>query len=192
MLLQQGYPFRLRERPVHARYFTRVAGCCRFVWNAALAYQRDELAASRARPRYAAVCAKLLEWKRTHSFLSEAPSQALQQSLRDLEAAWQRHFENPGHFRAPRFKNRQSRASFRLPQGCRLDVLNARLVLPRVGAVRLRLSRVPEGMLKNVTVWRECGRWHATLQTKRESAPLALGPGQAVGLGLGGSATATN
>jgi putative transposase len=97
MLLQQGYPFRLRERPVHARYFARVAGCCRFVWNTALAYQHDELAGSRARPRYAALCAQLIEWKRAHPFLSEAPAQALQQSLRDLEAAWQRHLENQSH-----------------------------------------------------------------------------------------------
>jgi putative transposase len=108
-----------------------------------------------------------------------------------LEAAWQRHFENPGQFRAPHFKNRQSRASFRLPQGCRLDVPNARLVLPKVGAVRLRLSRVPEGTLKNVTVWRECGRWYATLQTERELAPLAFAPGQAVGLDMGVAATVT-
>jgi putative transposase len=191
MLLQQGYPFRLRQRSAHARYFARVAGCCRFVWNQALSYQREELGAFRARPRYAALCAQLVEWKCEHPFLLEAPAQALQQSVRDLEAAWQHHLENPRHFRTPRFKNRQSKASFRLPQRCRLDVPNARLVLPKVGAVRLRLSRVPEGTLKNVTIWRERGRWYATLQTERESAPLACAPGEAVGVDMGVAATVT-
>lgn len=40
MLIRQAFRFRLREQPAQARDYARTAGCCRFVWNKALALQQ--------------------------------------------------------------------------------------------------------------------------------------------------------
>lgn len=50
MLIRKGFRFRLHPRPAHERLFSRWAGCCRFVWNQALADQRDEIARGNKRP----------------------------------------------------------------------------------------------------------------------------------------------
>jgi transposase len=70
----------------------RFAGSCRFVFNRALALQKEWFELSGAHASYADLCAVLVDWKQDKEtdWLNEAPSQALQQSLsvKNLDAAW--------------------------------------------------------------------------------------------------------
>ena len=61
------------------------------------------------------------EWKqdsKTH-WLNDAPSQSLQQSLKNLDRAYQNFFSKRAQF--PQFKKRGVRETFRYPQGFKLD-----------------------------------------------------------------------
>jgi putative transposase len=190
MLVRKACLFRLRERHSQARDYARAAGCVRFVWNHTLALQRRYYRRFDKHLSYVRLANRLPAWKRRYAFLKEAPSQALQQALKDLDLAWQRFFKEPGRVGQPKFKGRHANAAFRLPQGVKLDANSQRLFLPKTGWVRLRLSRPVEGVIKNATVSREGGRWFVSLQTESE-ADLTPRTGTAVGVDLGAVAAAT-
>ncbi|PPC74219.1 cytosine methyltransferase, partial [Pokkaliibacter plantistimulans] len=94
------------------------------------------------------------------------PSQALQQTLKDLERAYRNFFAKRTDF--PRFKKKGGGDSFRYPQGCKLDQANSRLFLPKLGWVRYRNSRDVLGSVKNITVSQSNGKWFASIQTERD------------------------
>jgi putative transposase len=190
MLIRQAFRFRLREQSARAREYARTAGCCRFVWNKSLALQHRYYRLFGKHLAYTRLANRLPRWKRLHSFLSEAPSQTLQQVLKDLDTAWARFFKEPRRVGRPRFKGRDARAAFRLPQGVELDAANARVRLAKLGWVRLRLSRDVLGKIKNATVAREQGQWFVSLQTERE-ADIAAQVGTAVGVDVGATRSAT-
>lgn len=86
--------------------------------------------------------------KRKYEWLTEPPSQVLQQAALDLSSAFLNFFE--GRARYPSFKSKHRKQSIRFPQGCKLT--ENHLVLPKLKEVYCRVSRLPVGTLKSVTV----------------------------------------
>ena len=166
------------------RLMRRFAGSCRFVFNKALALQKERFDQGQSILTYAALCRMLTEWKRQpeYSWLSEAPVQALQQSLKDLDRAYTNYFEKRANL--PRFKKKGQHDSFRHPRFCKLDQANSRISLPKQGWVRYRNSRPVVGVVKSVTVSQSCGKWFVSIQTQREVAQ-PVGQGSPVGVDLG-------
>ncbi|MFB9848770.1 RNA-guided endonuclease InsQ/TnpB family protein, partial [Oceanisphaera arctica] len=148
----------------------RFAGSCRFVFNKALALQQERREQGEKKLGYAELCKQLTQWKRDGStaWLADTPSQALQQTLKDLERAYTNFFAKRADF--PCFKKKGRGDSFRYPQGYKLDQGNRRLFLPKLGWVRYRNSRDVLGVIKNVTVSQSNGKWYAAIQTEREVA----------------------
>ena len=77
---------------------SRFAGCRRAVFNKALELQNDRKAKSEKPISYLEMAHLLVEWKQTEemAFLKEAPSQALQQTLMDLDRAIKDTFRKKG------------------------------------------------------------------------------------------------
>jgi putative transposase len=88
MLRRQGYQFEAMPNGEQLRHLRGFAGSCRFVYNQALALNQQRYEAKEKRLGYADLCALLPQWKLAHPWLADTPSQALQQSLKDLERAW--------------------------------------------------------------------------------------------------------
>lgn len=87
------------------RKMRRFAGDCRFVFNKALNLQKEWYAADQqTRFGYAKLTAQLPAWKKEFPWLKESPSQALQQSLKNLERAYISFFEKRADF--PNFKRK--------------------------------------------------------------------------------------
>ena len=63
------------------------AGCSRFLWNKALALQKGRLDDKQSCLSYNKLANMLPAWKKEHPFLADAPSQAPQQTLKDLGRA---------------------------------------------------------------------------------------------------------
>jgi putative transposase len=108
----------------------RFAGLCRFVFNRALALQKELYERSGAHASYEDLCAVLVDWKRDKEmdWLNEAPSQALQQCLKNLDAVWARRLDwlkklKQGRINRaqligePGFKKKEKHASFRYRRG---------------------------------------------------------------------------
>lgn len=73
----------------------------------------------------------------------------------------------------PRFKSRRRFDSYTFPSygdGCRLT--GTRLYLQGVGHIKVKLHRPVDGMIKTITVKRECGKWYACFSVEIEAMPL--------------------
>jgi putative transposase len=169
----QAYQFQIEPNGEQQRDLRRFAGSCRFVYNKALATQKALYEQGEKKLGYAGLCKSLVEWKGQPglAWLSEMPSQALQQTLKDSERAYQNFFEKRADF--PRFKKKGGGDRFRYPQGFKIDPGNSRLSLPKMGWIRYRNSREMLGTAKNITVSSNGGKWFVSIQTEREvEAPI--------------------
>lgn len=160
----------------------RFAGSCRFVFNKALALQTANHAAGNKFIGYVEMANLLPVWKVEFAWLREAPSQALQHSLKNLDRAFTNFFEKRTEF--PRFKKRGHGDNFRFPQGFKLDQAKCRVLLPKLGWVRYRNSREVLGRARNVSVSNRNGKWFVSIQTVRE-IEQRIAQGDAVGIDMG-------
>ena len=163
----------------------RFAGCCRFLWNKALALEKETYESEGKRLGYNKLAGLLRDWKKVEEtvFLSEAHSQILQQTLKDLDRAYVNFFQKRADF--PRFKKKGLHDAFRYPQGFKLDEGNSRVYLPKIGWMRYRKSRDAEGTPKQITVSMSAGKWYISVQTEREArTPVHLSQ-SAIGIDMG-------
>jgi putative transposase len=194
----QGYQFELRIKEEEAHQMRGFAGSCRFVFNRALAFEQEIYALCGFRPGYSELCEEMSRWKKEPetSWLKDAPSQALQQSLKNLEDAWKRHFESLKELKAgkihpndlvgpPRFKQKGQHDSFRFPQGFEFDQENSRVFLPKLGWICYRNSQEVLGEVRNVTVRQIAGKWFISVLTEREVKKPIHPSTSAVGIDMG-------
>ena len=90
----------------------RFAGCCRFIWNKALALEKENYEQGGKRHGYNNLAGLLRDWEKAEdtAFLAEAHSQILQQSLKDLDRAYVNFFQKRAGY--PRFKKEVNRILF--------------------------------------------------------------------------------
>jgi putative transposase len=182
-----GRKYRLHLTPEQAEFAERIGGACRSVWNTALEQRRTY----RRRDGwigYHEQARQLVEAKAEFAWLSEVPGHCLQQTLIDLDQACSRH----GTWKV-RWKSRARNApSFRFPEGAKIAIerLNrrwARARLPKLGWVRLRITRPLGGTVKNATVSRDGRHWYVSFLVEDGAVtPERHGnPGSAVGIDRG-------
>lgn len=187
MIRLQAFKFELMPNGEQARAMRRFAGSCRFVYNKALAMQKDNHATGSKFIGYVAMAKLLTGWRNGADtpWLKDAPCHPLQQALRDLERAYKNFFEKRADF--PRFKRKGGGDSFRYPdrKQIKLEQVNTRIFLPKLGWLRYRHSRNVLGEVRNVTVSQCGGKWFAAIQTQREvEAPLPTAT-TAIGIDVG-------
>ncbi|EUD04085.1 transposase, IS605 OrfB family [Providencia alcalifaciens RIMD 1656011] len=164
----QAFKFQLRPNAQQEREMRRFAGACRFVFNRALVRQNENHEAGNKYIPYTKMASWLIEWKSDTEtqWLKEAPSQPLQQSLKDLERAYKNFFQKRTAF--PRFKKRSKNDAF-----------------------RYRNSREVVGEVRNVTVSQSCGKWYVSIQTEYEATEPQHESTSIVGLDAGVTKLAT-
>ena len=181
----QAYQFQMEPNGEQLRDLRRFAGSCRFVYNKALATQKALYERGEKKLGYAGLCKSLVEWKGQPEldWLSETPSQALQQTLKDSERGYQNFFEKRAA--SPRFKKKGRGDRFRIPQGFKIDAGNSRIKLPKLGWIRYRNSREILGTAKNITVSSNGGKWLVSIQTEREVEPAIPASTSSIGIDVG-------
>ncbi len=183
----QAFKFQLMPTGAQQCDMRRFAGSCRFVYNKALALQKENFEAGNKYISYVSMASNLPSWKRSPKFswLKDAPSQALQHALKDLDKAYQNFFAKRTDF--PCFKRKGNGDSFRYPdpKQFKLDQVNSRLFLPKLGWLRYHNSREVLGDLRNMTVSQSGGKWFVSIQTQREVAAEPSEATSAVGIDVG-------
>ena len=189
----QAFKFELRPNGEQERDMRRFAGACRFVFNKALALQQDNHRTGGKFIGYVAMAKHLTAWRNESEtpWLKDAPVHPLQHALKDLDRAFQNFFAKRAAF--PNFKKKGRSASFRYPDAkqFKLDAANGRIFLPKLGWMKLRLSRPVLGQLKNATVGLSAGKWFVSLQTEQEVANPIPKATSAIGVDLGVARFAT-
>lgn len=129
-----------------AKYF----GCCRFVYNLGLETKIATYASSKKSISFVDMCKQMKELKDTEAtWLSECPSQTLQNSLKNLDSAFTQFFKGSGF---PKFKNKNSKQSIQFPQGVSINFEKGTIFLPKLKNVSVVFSRKFKGNIKTVTV----------------------------------------
>lgn len=182
----QAFKYELQPNGQQAGLMNHFAGSCRFVFNKALALQKENRAAGDKFINYVAMAKHLTAWRNGEEtpWLKDAPVHPLQHALKDLERAYKNFFAKRAEF--PRFKKKGQCDSFRYPdpKQIKLDQISSRIFLPKLGWIRYRNSRDVLGTVKNVTVSHHGGKWYASIQTERE-VDQAIPQGEAVGIDMG-------
>lgn len=188
MEILKAFRFQLDPDEVQERFCRQTAGACRFIKNLCLEQRSTAYTHGKHSVGFAAQCAEVAKLKEDLPWLAEAPSQVLQQSLKDLDQAFKRFFAGVADY--PTFQKKGQRDSFRFPQGFEVDEANYRIKLPKIGWVRYRQGRGKsarklKGEVRSITVSRDGDHWFSSILCKQEvAAPPAI-HGFAVGADLG-------
>ena len=202
-MLNLTYEYKLDPTPEQAATFDLWLTICRKVYNFALRERKDWIhsrkgsvnacsirqeyivPADAVKPNYARQCRALAAAKKQIPELAIPHTHVLQQALRQLEAAFVSLWERGHGF--PRFKKRMR--SFLYPQLNQNPLQGQWLTLPKIGPVKLRLSRpIPEGFaLKQVRVVKRASGFYALLILQLDVVipqPSVSGHGLGIDLGL--------
>ena len=183
----QAFKYELMPDDEQARDMRGFSGSCRFVFNKALALQKENHAAGSKFIGYVAMAKHLTDWRNSEDtpWLKDAPCHPLQHALKDLEKSYKNFFAKRADF--PRFKKKGMSDSFRYPdpKQIKLDQGNSRIFLPKLGWLRYRNSREVLGEVRNVTLSQSGGKWFASIQTQREVAQPLPETTRAIGIDVG-------
>ncbi len=179
----KAYKFRCYPTQEQEVLLAKSFGSCRWFYNHALnlttqTYKETGKGLSRNE-----IIKLLPDLKKEYEWLGEVPSQCLQQVALNLSSAFLNFFEKRAKF--PNFKSKHQKQSIRFPQHCKLT--GNVLKLPKLKDVYCRVSRVPEGTLKSVTVsLTPSGEYYAScLFDDGKTQPEVSSEGKAVGIDLG-------
>jgi putative transposase len=183
----QAFKFELQPTGDQSRDMLRFAGTCRFIYNKALALQKENYEGGNKFINYVVMAKLLTAWRNSLEtpWLKEAPCHSLQHSLKNLDKAFKNFFAKRAKF--PRFKRKYRGDSFRYPdsQQIKLDQVNSRICLPKLGWVRYRKSREVLGEIRNATLSYSSGKWFLSIQTQREVEEPKMQATTAIGVDLG-------
>ncbi|MEU8788676.1 RNA-guided endonuclease TnpB family protein [Streptomyces sp. NPDC048643] len=194
--MQLRYGFRLYPNGPQGSALARAFGCARVVFNDALRAREEARAAGLAFVTLGELSKRLTAAKRTTKrvWLAEVSSVILQQSLRDLDAAYRNFFDGLVGKRPktgpPRFKSkRDTRQAIRFTGNGRWKITHGgKLRLPKIGDVTVKWSRGLPADPTTVTVVKDsAGRYFASfvIETGPEEVLAPTTPEVGVDLGLG-------
>lgn len=186
----KGHRFRIDLDEAQADLCSHTAGICRFLWNLALEQRSMAWKHGRHPVGYYAQRAELKGLKEAAPWMAEAPHHALQETLVDLDRAFQNLFAGRASY--PAFRKKFQRDSFRFPDSKQflVDEKGQRIKLPKLGWVPFcngkgRHSLNLAGTAKSITVSRDGKHWFASVLCEIEAAEPKPVRGPAVGVDLG-------
>ena len=171
-----SYKFRIYPTDEQRVLIAKSFGCARWVYNHFLNECAASIYAGVSRPTYYDWHSKLTELKKAADtvWLAEPDKFAVENALKDLDAAFRNHFRNPLHFKYPVRKSKKNPKQsyrtnyFKTKSGGNIEIDEAggRIKLPKLGWVKTSVSRHVEGRLLNVTVSRNaCGEFYVSITT---------------------------
>jgi putative transposase len=187
------YKLRAYPTPRQQRRLAREFGAARWVYNRGLETISRAWRERQERITWVDISRQLTKLKQAEvPWLKEVSSHVLTQSLRDLDRALKAFYSKRARY--PRFKRRRGDQAVRYQLDGRLKgryVAGSRLVLPKLGSLKLVWSRMPPGRPKMVTLRRDAvGRYFVSMAIDEEILPLPAAD-RVVGVDAGLSAAVT-
>lgn len=147
----KAYKFRIYPNKKQQEQLAKTFGCCRFVYNYYLNIKINTYKTEQKSLTYIECANNLKELKSKHQWLKEIDSIALQQSLKDLDRAYQNFFNGSGF---PKFKSKHSYFQSYRTQLVRnnIKIDKNKIKLPKLDWIKFKKSRKVEGKIQNVTV----------------------------------------
>lgn len=188
-LVQKCYKFRIYPNQDQQQKFSRIFGCCRFVYNKFLAESEEAyIKGEKFKSTYDNQKAlTLLKKDPEFAFLKSADSQALNQALANLGAAYDRFFKKLSY--RPRFKkktNSQSYTTFVTNNPKTLKIKSNRIYIPKAGWVKIKQHRDIDGRITSGTISKTCsGKYFISLHAADCFTSEMPKTGKEIGFDLG-------
>jgi putative transposase len=177
---KQGNKYRLKLNKKQAKFFDKMIGCSRFVYNFFLDAQNNLFSEDGTHLNHEDMCLLLTDLKNnTYDWLNEPPISVLQNSLKDLFTARKNFFS--GQCDYPNFKNKYSHQSARInnilsnpksknPQyTIQLDQNKHKILIPKLGWVNYYRSHRLYGKITSATISKDPdGYYYISLQTEND------------------------
>ena len=170
MIRKKAYKFRIYPTKKQAKLIDKTFGCCRFVFNYSLAAQKrkDEMwyiVEEMVQQGYfeennwrgeffnkTNSIKDIAKLKKTHDWLKEVDSIALQSTVENLGVAYDKYYKKTGG--KPKFKSKKNEIqsyTTKLING-NIEIIGKRIKLPKLGLVKIKKTRTINGDIKRVTV----------------------------------------
>ena len=156
-IILKAYKYRIYPNKQQIELINKTLGCTRFVFNHYLAKRIELYKTEKKSLTYNNNANDLKNLKKEHEWLKEVDSISLQQTLKDLDKAYQNFFrrikqgETSGF---PKFKSKKNnKQSFR--SQCvnnNICIINNKIKFPKLGLLKFKNSRKFSGQIKSVTV----------------------------------------
>ena len=185
MIIRKAYKFKLKTNSDIDNKLSTFGGHSRFIWNKFLSLNLERLTNKQNMLWYdeSSFWLTLLKKSDEYAFLREAPSQILQQKLKDLTKAFKDGFDKKQPLkRIPKFK-KKGFDSFRFPIAPK--VKNRHIFIPKIGWIRFFKSQNIQGTLKNFTISQSSGGWFVSIQVEIEQEELKHESDKRIGIDLG-------
>ncbi|HZU02826.1 MAG TPA: transposase [Ktedonobacteraceae bacterium] len=166
----------------------------RELYNAALQERRDAWRMNKVSITYQMQSAQLPEIKEDRPEYNEIYSQILQDTLKRVDKAFKAFFrrvkkgEKAGY---PRFQGRERYDSFCYPQIEKLKgnptvrIENGKVILPKIGHVKVKQHRPLKGKVKTATIKREGDCWYAVFTCELDAQKKLPYTDLAIGIDMG-------
>ena len=187
--MEIAYKFRIYPNESQEEQIQKTFGCCRYVYNHYLALRKAKYEADKSTMNYYECAKDLTLLKKEFEWLKEVDSRPLQQSLRNLDVAFQNFFrrvknkEKPGY---PKFKSKKNRHKSYKTIARYIKVLDNKVQLPKLGLVKCKVTRGIRGRILSATVSQNpSGKYFVSLcctDVETESLPST---GCVVGIDMG-------
>ena len=185
--MEIAYKFRIYPNKAQEEQIQKTFGCCRYVYNHYLALRKAKYEADNHTMNYYECAKDLTLLKKGNEWLKEVDSQALQQSLRNLDKAFQNFFhrvknkEKPGY---PKFKSKKNKhKSYRTTQ---VKVLDNKIQLPKLSLIKCKITRQVKGRILSATVSQNpSGKYFVSLCCTNVDVESLPSTGCVVGIDMG-------
>ena len=182
--MHKGFKYRIYPNQKQIVLIEKTFGCCRFVYNYML--DRKQKAYKRRKQNLSCTDLKNLlpSVKSFRPFLKEVDSTALQQSIMNMDSAYQNFFCGRADF--PKFKSRHNNLQSYKTVSAGLKLVDDKHVqIPKVGIVRCKMHRQPQGIIKGATISRSGNQYYISLSCEVDNPSKLPANANQVGLDLG-------
>ena len=184
--MEKAYKYRIYPNKKQKEILAKTFGCCRFVYNYYLDQRIKIYEAKKETFTYVQCANDMKQLKSELEWLKEVDSTALQSSLKDLDAAYQKFFKE--HTGYPKFKSKKThRFSYKSKYvNNNIQYCDRYIKLPKLGMVKTKNKLTPQGRILNAAVSQEpSGKYYVSLCcTDVDMKPLEK-TGNNIGIDLG-------
>lgn len=185
-IITKSFKFRLKTSKAISAKLENTLYLCRKLYNASLQERKEAYQINRISINYQAQQNQLPEIKTTNPEYKDIHSQVLQNVLKRAERAFDGFFrrtrakQTAGY---PRFRGANRYDSFCYPQ-TGFSLTGNKLTCSKIGAVKIKLSRIIQGKVKTCTIKKEINNWFVIFTVETSAEPLPK-TGKQIGIDAG-------
>jgi putative transposase len=200
--MRKSFQFRIYPTKKQEVALERTLTTCRHLYNNSLAERKRQAELNRLKQSFNVFPWGYPEWINYYdqanqlpltktAFQKEVHSQVLQNTLKRVERSFQNFFKGAGY---PRFQGRNRYNSFTYPgSGLKLNLNEGKLILSKIGNIKIVLHREIEGKIKTCTIKRDVDQWYVSFSCEiEEPIPVEIKTKTGIDVGLTSLITFSN